>query len=276
MSSIAFGGQFQTIKARAAFAVGIAAALLALYSPAARADFVTFSGSVPNSDGSGTKAATADFSLNGSILTVTLTNKSTSDDTGGAMVLTELQFNTTNLSLDLSPRLTTESDGTQSGATASNILDNSNPAPSLTAIGENWALEATTNGASQNSAITTTGVETPSQPPESDYFGQPTVSPLDGPSYGIASTSYGSDPGPFILVQDQITFSLNAANSFSLSELGKSVTFVFGTSSDYTKVTGTPTPGPSPVPEPTSLTLWGLMSLVGVAIHARRKKRAAR
>lgn len=270
MSSIAFGGQLQKLKSRAALA---AAALLAMYCPAARADLI-FSGSNSLSDGSGNQAATADFNLNGSVLTVTLTNKSTSNDTGGNMVLTELQFHTTNLSLELSPNLTKEPDGTQSGATASNILDNSNPAPSLTAIGSNWALEGTTNGASQNSAITTTGVETPSQPPMADYFGKPTVSPLDGPSYGIASNSYGSNPGPFILAQDTITFSLNATSSFSLSDLGNSVTFIFGTSSDWTPVTGTPTPGPSPVPEPASVTLWGLMGIAGV-IHARRKKRAA-
>ena len=223
----------------------------------------------------GSQAARADFSLNGGILTVTLTNLSTSNDTGGAMVLTELQFNTTNLSQELSPHLTTESDGTQSGATASNILDDPSKSkvavPSLTAIGSNWAIEATTTGGSQNTAITTTGVETPSQPPASDYFGLPTVSPLDGPSYGIASASYGSDPGSFVLAQDHITFSLNATSLFSLSDLGKSVTFVFGTSSDYSKVTGTPTPGPSPVPEPTSLTLWSLMSLAGLVYGRRRK-----
>ncbi|HJT34018.1 MAG TPA: XDD4 family exosortase-dependent surface protein [Pirellulales bacterium] len=273
MSSMAFVEQLRRIKPRAALAVALAAALLAVFCPAARADLI-FSGSSSLSDNSGTQAATADFSLNGTILTVTLTNTSTSTDTGGNMVLTELQFNTTNLSLELSPHLTTESDGTQSGATASNILDNSNPAPSLTAIGDNWALEATTAGASQNSAITTTGVETPSQPPSSDYFGKPTVNPLDGPSYGIASNSYGSDPGPFILAQDTITFSLDATSSFSLSDLGKSVTFIFGTSSDFTKVTGTPTPGPSPVPEPASVTLWGLMGIAGV-IYARRKQRKA-
>lgn len=271
MSSSSFLGQFQRTNARAAIVLGVTVVLLAGYCNAARADLI-FSGSMSLSDNSGTHAATADFSLNGSILTVTLTNTSTSKDIGGAMVLTELQFNTTNLSLELSPHLTNGS-----GATASNILDNSNPAPSLTAIGENWALESTNPGTPMNSVITTTGVDDSSQPSQKNpnqYFGSPAVAPLDGPSYGIASTSYGSDPGPFILAQDTITFSMDATSLFSLSDLGNSVTFVFGTSSDFSKVNGTPTPGPSPVPEPTSLTLWSLMGLAGV-VYARRKKRAA-
>ncbi len=268
MSSIVLVGQIQQFKARAAVAACVAAGLLAGYCPAARADFVTFS--TPSGD----KSASAIFTLNGNLLTVQVTNTSTptngASTTGGGQIVTEIMF-TTNAGSSLTPNL----DANGSAATASGILGSyptSNPA--ITSIGANWAIEATTAGAPENTTISTTGVDDDGNP-NSGYFASVTKRPLDGPNFGIAANSYGPTlaNGFTILAQDSITFSL-ISKSFSLSDLGNAVTFVFGTGgSDTSLITGTPTPGPSPVPEPTSLTLWSLMGLAGL-VYGRRRKRA--
>lgn len=271
MSSISFLGQFQRINARAALAVGLAVALIAVYCPAARADFSTTFSTV-----SGDKSASAVFTLTGNLLTIQVTNTSTptgtAPTTGGGQILTELMFNSTGSGSELSPDITNGS-----GATASGILG---ALPSgVTSIGANWALEATTTGFSvpaENTVISTTGVDDNGNP-NTGYFADVIQRPLDGPNFGIAANSYGPAlaNGFSVLAQDSITFNLTASSSFSLSELGSAVTFVFGTGGAETSlITGTPTPGPSPVPEPTSLTMWSLMGLAAV-VYARRKKRAA-
>ncbi len=266
MSSIALRRQFQKIHAPAAIVATVAVALFAVFCPAARADFVTFA--TPSGD----KSASAVFTLAGDLLTIKVTNTSTptggASTTGGGQIVTELMFDT-----NLGSSLTPDIDASGSAATASAILG-SYPS-GITSIGANWAIEGTSSGAPQNTVISSTGVDDDGNP-RSGYFATVPKTPLDGPNFGIAADSYGSDlaNGFTILAQNSITFSL-IAKSFSLSDLGNKVTFVFGTGgSDTSLITGTPMPGPSPVPEPTSLTLWSLMGLAGVT-YARRKKRAA-
>lgn len=213
-----------------------------------------------------TQSATVDFSLDTSgtqhVLTIVLTNTSPAG-TGGTQVLTQLLFDTAHVS-ELTPV----------SATASGILG-SYPS-GVTSIGSNWAYQATTQNAGSpalNTEISTTGVSATATPPTSAYFATDKP-PLDGPNYGIVSTAYGSSAGGFkILAQDSITFKLNAANSFSLSEIGNGVIFTFGTGSDFTNLPSGPGPN-FETPEPTSVALWGgLLALAGVV--SRRRRNAA-
>jgi hypothetical protein len=101
---------------------------------------------------------------------------------------------------------------------------------------------------------------------------------LDGGGYGIIGTG-GFDNtnqgllnhGP--LFENSVVFTLNVTGGFSLSQLGNSVSFQYGTALNENAVTGTQPPPPDPVPEPSTLAIAGLGAL-GFVTYGLRRRRA--
>jgi len=231
------------------FITTLGAALLSLmWASPSRA--ITFTGS------SGTLAASADFELSGSTLTVTLTNTSTNTALDPTDVLTAVAFNTTKALTPVSASLPT-------GTTVWY--------GSITNTGDGWGYGSGLSDAhGENSAISATGAFNGLG--HSNFSGASNA--LDGLAYGILPAGYtgvGANTGikghgP--LIQNSVVFTLTAAAGFSLSELGSSVVFQYGTATTDTCFGG------SVVPEPSSLAIAGLggLGLFGYGLRRRRTK----
>lgn len=200
---------------------------------------------------SGTLAATADFELTGSTLTVTLTNTSAADTTIPENVLTGVFFNTTSVLTPVSANLNGST--THFGAVVNNV-------------GEGWQYKSGVNAQGKNSGLSAAGLDIFG--PNGNFF-SPAVK-VNGLGYGILSagdnlgTYNGGFHGP--LVKNSVQFLLTAASGFSLNELGNSVVFQYGTSITEPHFMGT-----SVVPEVTSITVWSLLVGLAAFLSSRSK-----
>jgi hypothetical protein len=239
-----------------------AAAIWAGASMSAMGSFVTYSAS------SGGLAASATFDLTGSTLTVTLANTATSDVLVPTDVLTAVFFDTTHV--------LTHDTASLNGSSVyyGSIVNN---------IGEGWQYSGGISAHGMNAGISATGLGIfGGNQNDPRWFYTPAQNPVDGINYGILSV--GDNPatdnggitsgGP--LVKNSIVFSLTVGSGFSLSELGNSVVFQYGTALDEPNFTA-PQTGGSPVPEPTTMLAGALLLLpFGVStLRVLRKSRKA-
>lgn len=219
--------------------------VLLVWAGTSHADEV-FSGS------SGDLKAAADFSLSGTTLTVTLTNTSTADVLDPTDVLTGVFFDTTGTLTPVSASL--------NGSTVYY--------GTITNAGDGWGLGTGVSANGENTAISATGAVTGLG--HSNFSGASNA--LDGLAYGILSEGFNvsttlantgvTGHGP--LIQDSVEFTLTVPTGFTLSELGSTVVFQYGTDLSATHFDGT-------VPEPSSLVFLLGSGLLGLAGYGRRK-----
>jgi hypothetical protein len=237
---------------RRLFLLPVCASLaLLVWAAPGRADLL-FSGS------SGTHSASAQFDLTGTTLTVTLTNTSTSDVLVPTDVLTAVCFNTSHT---LTPK-------------SANLGFSTVAYGTLTNVGDGWGYGSGINAEGENSAISATGAFT--------GLGHSNFSTannmLDGLPYGILSagdnlaTGNGGVTGGGPLIKNSVQFVLTVAAGFTLSDLGNTVIFQYGTSSgsNYFSSNGA---GPTvlAVPVPPSAALFAIGGCV--CFVARRSRR---
>ena len=193
---------------------------------------------------SGSLAASADFELLGSTLTITLTNTSLTDVLVPTDVLEGLYFNTTHSLTPVSASL--------NGSTVF-YGSTSNP-------GDGWGYASGVSAQGKNSAISAMGAVTGLG--HTNFSG--TSNNIDGLDYGILSEGDNSATGNTgvtghgPLIKNSVVFTLTAESGFSLAEIGDSVVFQYGTSlTEPSYTSGPPTGGSPPVPEPTTMLLLG-------------------
>jgi|RhiMetdeSRZDD1v2_1073273.scaffolds.fasta_scaffold58079_4 hypothetical protein len=227
---------------------------------------ITYSGS------NGNLSASALFNLSGSTLQVTLTNTSSSDVLVPADVLTGLFFNTTNPLTPVSASLN-----------GSSVFYGS----IVTNVGEGWQYKSGVSAQGKNSGISAAGLGIFG--PSGNFF-SPGLT-LNGLNYGILSagdntgTGNGGITGHGPLIKNSVAYTLTANAPFSLSELGSSVVFQYGTSTTEPHFTGsclqdcTPpppcrdcTPPPHVVPEPSTwiMLVTGTLGLLGYGWSRRQ------
>jgi PEP-CTERM motif len=222
---------------------------------------LTYSGS------SGNLSASASFNLSGSTLNIILTNTSSSDVLVPADVLTGLFFHTTNLLTPVSASLN-----------GSSVFYGS----IVTNVGEGWQYKSGVSAQGKNSGISAAGLSIFG--PSGNFF-SPGLH-LNGLNYGILSasdntgTGNGGITGHGPLIKNSVAYTLTANTPFSLSELGSTVVFQYGTSTTEPHFTGsclhdcTPpppppctdcTPPPHVVPEPSTwiMLVTGTLGLLG-------------
>ncbi len=229
--------------------------MLALTAPS-RASSVTYSGT------SGNLAASAAFNLSGSTLTVTLTNTSTHDVLVPTDVLTAVWFNTTHTLTPVSASLN-----------GSSVFYGS-----ITNAGDGWGYGTGLNAHGENSGISATGAANGLG--HSNFSGANNA--LQGLAYGILSAGDNSATGNTgvkghgPLIKNSVQFTLTAGSGFSLSELGSSVVFQYGTSLTETSFSGGKQGGNgSAAPVPPSAVLLGIGSLCLAGFAAIRRHRGA-
>jgi hypothetical protein len=205
------------------------------------------------SGSSGNLSASAQFDLTGNSLIVTLTNTSSADVLVPTDVLTGVFFNTSHTLTPVSANL--------HGSTVYYA--------SLANVGDGWGYGSGVSAHGMNSAISATGAVNGLG--MSNFSSQHNA--LDGLPYGILSA--GDDPntgntgvkGKGPLIKNSVQFVLTVAPGFTLSELGNSVVFQYGTALSETHYSSGGNPLVIPVPAPPSAALLGIgccmLGLVG-------------
>lgn len=243
----------------------IAAILVLATGIAAYGNLYTASGT--NDDGGAYLEASADFSLSGNTLTVTLTNTSTDDILRPSDVLTAVFFSTgtaplTQQTAYISPGSTFYNDVIGPGNPVNAATYNNN-------VGGEWVYWSGLSGAPHGATmgISSVGLAFDGQP----NFNGPDLEPptsVDGLQYGIASA--GDDPltgntgvmtSP--LINNEVVFTLTVPEGFSLTDISN-VSFQYGT--DLSEPNIIPAPG---------AVLLGLLGFSAIALIGWVKRRLA-
>jgi hypothetical protein len=223
---------------RSIFSVLCALFVALAWTSSSQALSITYAGS------SGNLSASASFDLSGSTLNVILTNTSSSDVLVPTNVLTGVFFNTTNPLTPISASLN------GSSVFYGSLVNN---------VGEGWQYKAGVSAQGKNSGISAAGLSIFG--PSGNFF-SPGLT-LNGLNYGILSagdntgTGNGGITGHGPLIKNSVAYTLTAPTPFSLSELGSTVVFQYGTATTEPNFTGaclhdcTPSP-PQVVPEPST------------------------
>jgi hypothetical protein len=228
-------------------------ALAMTFAGQASASAITYSGS------SGNLSATVTFSLIGNTLTVTLSNTSASDVLVPTDVLTAVWFTNTHT---LTP-------------VSANLNGSSVFYGSLSNVGNGWGYYSGLAGEGQgkNDGIAAAGFGIGGG--HSNFSGA--HNSLGGVDYGLLSAGDKSSTGNSgvknhgPLIENSAQFLLTAGNGFTLSELGNTVVFQYGSDLDESHFTGRLEA--DPVPEPGTLAMLG-SGAIGLAAFLRRKIKA--
>ncbi len=212
-------------------------AFVVMQAPSSSRASVIFSNSV------GGLAATAEFDLSGTTLTLALKNVGTNNVTTSAQTLTALFFNLTGnptvtpVSAYLNPFPGSEVIFSPTGATTLSFDGN---------VGGEWAFASALSGAPGGAKYGVSAVgfglfDGPSFG-GSNLAGTPAA--VDGPDFGIVPSGVGlnfSPPNrPFI--RDSVLFTFGVPSGFSLSNI-QNVTAQYGTALSDTSVVLVPEPG---------------------------------
>jgi hypothetical protein len=167
-------------------------------------------------------SASALFDLNTTTdtLTVTLTNTSLGDAKDATAILLAVLFNSSGL---------TPVSASLNGSTVYGTFVNN--------VGEGWQYKSGISAHNENSGISAAGFGVFG--PDGNFY--KTGQKLAGSNYGIAPAGYTNTGNASIkdpIIQNSIEFTLKAAPGFSLSELGSSIVFQYGTSLDEPYFTG--------------------------------------
>ncbi len=241
----------KTSKMRSIFSALCAMLVALAWTSSSQALSLTYSGS------SGSLSASALFNLSGSTLNVTLTNTSSSDVLVPTNVLTGLFFNTTHTLTPVSASLNSSS--VFYGAFVNNV-------------GEGWQYKSGVSAQGKNSGLSAAGLGIFG--PSGNFF-SPGIN-LNGLNYGILSAGDNTGTGNTgvtghgPLIKNSVAYTLTADTLFSLSELGSTVVFQYGTSITEPTVLGTcihdcTPPPPQVVPEPSTwiMLMTGTLCLLG-------------
>jgi hypothetical protein len=232
------------------FLLGVAIATVGLSGEAQAISFTATSGS---------RAASADFTVSGDELTVVLTNTSSADVLVPVDVLTAVFF---------SPNGPIFASSTAVLTAGSTVFFDSAPAGGV--VGGEWAygsgLVGAPLGATQGISSAGFGLFGGATFPGVDL--DPPAA-IDGLNYGI--TSAGDNPGTgnapvtggVPLIQNSVTFKFSGATGFDLTSI-TNVSFQYGTALTE--------PNISSVPEPASLMLLGA-GLAGIGIWRQKSTR---
>jgi len=240
-------------RSRIRFALAMLATALMMLSgaSASRADLL-YTGS------SGGYSASANFSLSGSTLTVTLTDTSTTPVSSNGDTLGGLFFNT-------STSLTAVSAALNAGSfiARGSIVNN---------VGEGWLYGHPSSGSGFNSTIAAAGYTMGFGDSAAQPFFSPPVTPIDGADYALVGLGGIVNPNGGLkspLFQNSLVFTLTAGSGFSLSELGDTVRFQFGTDLSETHFNGHPV-----VPEPSTMAIaaLGALGFIGYGLRRRSAK----
>lgn len=246
---------------------GLLAVCLVLGAATPRAQAAVFSASGVNTfNGSNTPlAATAQFTVSGSSLTVVLTNTGTGFINDPSSVLTGIFFNFLGSPVTLAP---------QSALLNGSTVTPGGAAPVGGNVGGEWAYgDSLGSGAPAPYGISSSGL---------GFFGQPNFNgpnlqnpaAVDGINYGIVNASYVNGQGngginSTPLIRNAVTFTLSGLPSgFSETSIN-SVVFQYGTALTEPQLVA----NADPVPEPSSVVSTLFLGAVGGATALKRRKK---
>lgn len=254
---------------RSALAMLATAFMMLSGASASRADLL-FTGS------GGGYSASADFSLSGNTLKVTLTNTSTTSVRANGDTLGGLFFNTTTALTAVSAAL-----NTASFTDTNNVVHNGSfvaRGSIVNNVGEGWLYGHGTkvsNPTGYNSTIAGAGYTMGFNDAQAQAFYNPPVGNSPGnPDYGLVGlggvTSNPSNGLKKPLFENSLVFTLTVGNGFSLSELGDTVRFQLGSDLSETHFDGKL----AAVPEPTTMAIaaLGTLGFIGYGLRRRSAK----
>jgi hypothetical protein len=240
------------------------------------AQVALFTGSDTGSASGNPIAASADFTLSGTTLTILLKNTSTFDYSASPNSYRAVP---TDVLTGLFWDLTVGTSLTETGATAPAITVAPLPANLLLAStpgGWDFAqslVAAPLSGVTQHYGLGTAGFGIFDGGTSSGGPGSPT-------NYGIMNSLYVDGEGnPSVngtpYAKDSITFTLTVPSGFDIQSI-TNVRFQYGTALDEGDFPGGPGPGVLPVPEPATLSMFGIAALGFGAALRRRRPRTSR
>lgn len=211
------------------------------------------------------EAASANFSLTGTTLTLVLTNTgATPTKYQNGDVLTGIFFD---------GNFTGATPGTASLTNGSSFVNGSDGSASSGSPGPNWAFATGLAGAPDNlqSGISAAGLNLFGSGNFNNCSATSSCQNLDGVPYGIVTSGFNGGLNFSPLEKDSMTFTIDVGSAFSLNSID-TVVFQYGTAlTDFQACTGSSCV-PNSVPETSSVMSFTPLLLAGLVIFARFRK----